>query len=243
MSKLVKSLILKFFYPIYEKTLLQAKVGQGVAKVNYENFGSDRESDISDHLNLLNLFVELLQPSVIVELGTRGGESTRVFTRYTSNHDCQGYGVDLSPKPNWITESMNWKHFVSDDCALGNEIEKESKQIYFKLDIQDKEVPVFFKVMEKASLLQLIAYPPTQIKEEMFAEIARFLHILNKELDIPGFGMDENSKLIFYRLVLPSLKNELDEGLVRAYVNTIKNALTFFFAGIQAAVEYTQGKA
>lgn len=127
MFRAVKKSAIKFLYPLYESTFLQIKVGRGVAKVNYQVFGSENESDISDHLNFLNLFLELLQPSVIVELGTRGGESTRVFTHYTSNHDCQGYGVDLSPKPNWLTESMNWKHFVSDDCALGNKIEKESK--------------------------------------------------------------------------------------------------------------------
>ncbi len=124
--------------------------------------------------------------------------------------------------------------------GLKPEFEKESKQHYFIVKIQDKEVPVFYRTVEKSNVLQLIAYPPSQIQEETFSEIARFLHILNKELDIPGFGMDESTKLIFYRSAIPALKNEIEEDLLRAYVNTIKNALTFFFAGIEAAVEYTK---
>lgn len=126
--------------------------------------------------------------------------------------------------------------------GLSPEFEKESKQVYFNLEIQEKEVPVFFRIMDKTHVLQLVAYPPTQIQEETFSEIARFLHILNKELDIPGFGMDESTKLIFYRAVIPSLTENIEEDLIRAYVNTIKNALTFFFAGIEAAVEYTDKK-
>ena len=127
MFRTIKYSAIKFLYPLYESTLLQIKVGKGIAKVNYQAFGSEYESDISDHLNLLNLFLELSQPSVIVELGTRGGESTRVFTHYTSNGYCKGYGVDLSAKPNWLTDTMNWKHFVSDDCVLGNKIKEENK--------------------------------------------------------------------------------------------------------------------
>ncbi len=122
------------------------------------------------------------------------------------------------------------------------ETEKDSKQQFIKLTLGDKEVPVFFRVMEKSSLLQLIAYPPTQIQEETIPEIARFLHILNKELDIPGFGLDENTKLIFYRVVLPTLSKEIDEGLIKAYVSTIKNAITYFFAGVEAAQEYTKNQ-
>jgi hypothetical protein len=117
------------------------------------------------------------------------------------------------------------------------EVEKESKQQYFTMKIVEKEVPVFFRIMGESSVLQMIAYPPTQIQEETFGEIARFLHILNKELDIPGFGMDEKTKLIFYRVVLPCLDEKIDERLISAYIKTIQNALTYFFAGIEAAAE------
>ncbi len=122
--------------------------------------------------------------------------------------------------------------------GLNPKIEEESKQHYFAVKLQEKEVPVFYRAVEKTNVVQLIAYPPSQIKEDTFAEIARFLHILNKELDIPGFGMDESTKLIFYRAAIPSLKNEIEEDILRAYVNTIKNAVSFFFAGITAEAEY-----
>jgi hypothetical protein len=43
--------------------------------------------------------------------------------------------------------------------------------------------------------------------------------MLNKELDMPGFCLDETSMTVFYRLVLPTLNKELQEGSFEAFIN------------------------
>lgn len=119
MKSVIRRNILRTLHLIYERLVLSWKIGKGVADVDFSSFGSTKASDISDHLHLLNLLTHLIGPKVIVELGTRGGESTRVFVRYVNKNQCEGIGVDLSPKPNWMKRSDRWKHFVSDDCILG----------------------------------------------------------------------------------------------------------------------------
>ena len=59
------------------------------------------------------------------------------------------------------------------------------------------------------------------------------LHLLNKEMDIPGFGMDEDSKVIFFRISQPlSTEGELDTDLMDAYLESIKTVCTTFTPAI-----------
>jgi len=114
------------------------------------------------------------------------------------------------------------------------ELQEEHQQISFTLDIKGKEVPVFVGILHD-SLLQIIAYLPYELQEKAYGEVARFLHIINKELDMPGFGMDESGKLVFYRLVIPCLSAEIDEKLIDAHLNTVNIACQTILEGIEAA--------
>lgn len=116
------------------------------------------------------------------------------------------------------------------------ELQEEHKQISFTITIKDKEVPVFVGVLHE-SLLQIIAYLPYELQEKAFGEVARFLHIINKELDMPGFGMDEGGKLVFYRLVIPCLKPEIDPELIDAHLRTVNVACQTILEGIEAAAD------
>lgn len=114
------------------------------------------------------------------------------------------------------------------------QLQTENKQISTMLDVTGKEVPLFVGVLHDA-LVQMIAYLPYEMKEEAFGDIARFLHHLNKELDMPGFGMDESSGgLLFYRVVIPCLKPEVDEELFDAYLDTLQRACQSVLEGIDA---------
>ncbi len=115
-------------------------------------------------------------------------------------------------------------------------IQDEHKQIAIMLKIKDREVPLFVGVLHEA-LVQMIAYLPYEMKKEAGGEVARFLHHLNKELDMPGFGMDENAGLLFYRLVIPCLKPEVDGDLIDAYIDTLKRAVESVLEGIDAVTD------
>jgi hypothetical protein len=114
------------------------------------------------------------------------------------------------------------------------ELQEEHKQISFTLTIKEKEVPVFVGILHE-SLLQIIAYLPYELQEKAFGEVARFLHIINKELDMPGFGMDENGKLVFYRLVIPCLEPEINPEMIDAHLRTVNVACQTILEGIDAA--------
>ena len=72
-------------------------------------------TDITEHL--LTIFDECLKikPKVIVELGIRGGDSTRVLERIATIFSSDFTSVDISP--NCYQSSYNqWKYIVSDSA-------------------------------------------------------------------------------------------------------------------------------
>ncbi len=116
------------------------------------------------------------------------------------------------------------------------ELQKENKQIAIMLKVSEHEVPLFVGILHD-TLVQMIAYLPFEIKENSAGEVGRFLHLLNKQLDLPGFGMDESAGLIFYRAVIPCLKPEVDEELFDAYLRTLQNACQTVLEGIKQAAD------
>lgn len=101
-------------------------------------------------------------------------------------------------------------------------LQEETKQIYIVLSVAGKEFPLFLRIFEASDLLQLLVFMPCQIKDGTQADLARLLHLINKELDIPGFGMDENSGVTFYRSMLPTPGKQIDEKLLETYVKSIE---------------------
>jgi predicted O-methyltransferase YrrM len=90
-------------------------------------YGASNNSDISEHLHVLNFLIRMKKPEVLVELGTRGGESTRVFVKALGEIGGQGYSVDLMSAPEFLNELKYWKHFVGDDVAIGQLAKSESR--------------------------------------------------------------------------------------------------------------------
>lgn len=72
-----------------------------------------RRSDMSDHLVRLYSEAAALEPSLIVELGTRAGESTRALARAAARSGAALVSVDLEPTEAEVTYE-GW-HFVRDD--------------------------------------------------------------------------------------------------------------------------------
>lgn len=107
--------------------ILLSPLDNRIARINNETYGATNNSDISEHLHVLNLLVRMSKPAVLVELGTRGGESTRVFTKALNDIGGSGYSIDLMPAPKFLEELKFWKHFVGDDVAIGISTGKDHK--------------------------------------------------------------------------------------------------------------------
>jgi len=135
------------------------------------------------------------------------------------------------------------------------DIQPDTQQVYTILKIEKKEYPLFIRVFDDGHLLQLLAFIPCQLEanerfnldnssesstepsfssSKVIADVARLLHLLNKELDVPGFGMDEMAGVVFYRLMLPTPKKKMDADLILAFLKTIEHVCQMFAAPIEA---------
>lgn len=115
------------------------------------------------------------------------------------------------------------------------QLQKETDQLAMMMKIGKQESPLFFRIYEGGELLQILAFLPLKPKAEAFNDAARLLHFLNTQIDIPGFGLDESTPVIFYRCMVPVRDNKIDEKIFDAYFNTVQNAVQAF-AGVIAAV-------
>lgn len=118
--------------------------------------------------------------------------------------------------------------------------QKETNQIYILIKVKDLDIPLFFGIQKKIGLLQLLAYLPFEIQNKAFGEVARLLHIINKDIDMPGFGMDEKEKLLFYRAVIPTVEGEIKEELLGNYLDAISFACDSFIFAIGAVASGTK---
>ena len=84
--------------------------------------GYMKASDISDHLNTLFFFAVDARPRLIVELGTRGGESTRALLSAASLTNAAMLSVDVEDCGGLDLPFRNLWHFVKgDDIVFGKE--------------------------------------------------------------------------------------------------------------------------
>ena len=114
------------------------------------------------------------------------------------------------------------------------QLQKETNQIYIVLKLLEREFPLFLRIMGEGDLLQMMVFFPCNVKDEAVADLARLLHLLNKELDIPGFGMDEKAKVAFYRCMIPAIDGEIHDGVLEAYMNSMKLVCETFTPAVEA---------
>lgn len=132
-------------------------------------------------------------------------------------------------------------------------IQEDTQQVYTIRRMNKKEYPLFLRVFDDGLLLQLLIFIPCSLgiseqaipstetplesspeRKAIVGDLARLLHLFNKELDIPGFGMDEIAGVVFYRLMLPTPKKKIEEELLLAFLKTIDHVCQMFTPPIEA---------
>lgn len=111
-------------------------------------------------------------------------------------------------------------------------LQKETNQIYVLFKIDGQDFPLFFRIYEGNDLLQLLIFFPLQVRKERFEVMARLLHLLNKEIDLPGFGIDENVGLVYHRIMIPAANHKLDSHLLASYIDSVPKICKQFFGPI-----------
>lgn len=118
-------------------------------------------------------------------------------------------------------------------------LQEETQQIYEVITVNSLEYALFIKVSEEKTTLQLMMFYPIPLKDQYFGEVGRLLHLLNKTIDVPGFCMDENTRIVFYRSVIPAIDNSIDDDTLDAYVASTKLIAETFSNVIQAVAQGT----
>jgi hypothetical protein len=109
----------------------------------------------------------------------------------------------------------------------------ETQQLMLEVRLADQNAPLFIRILHQ-SVVQMVIYLPFQFEKGRLPDVARFLHALNKDLDLPGFGLDENQRMIFFRIVIPCLQPEVEEGLLMSYFTSCQLVCTSFVYAIAA---------
>jgi hypothetical protein len=140
-----------------------------------------------------------------------------------------------------------------------SDIQTDTQQVYTIFKINQREYPLFLRVFDDGHLLQLLVFIPCHLepneqfvlgkkqaestpsesmkdneKKAIVADLARLLHLLNKELDVPGFGMDEMAGVVFYRIMLPTPKKKIEGDLLLAFLKTVEHVCQMFSTPIDA---------
>ena len=110
----------------------------------------------------------------------------------------------------------------------------ETKQLLTKFSINGFEYPMFIRQLTGGNLLQVLTFIPCTIEKDALFDLSRLLHMVNKELDMPGFCCDEESKTVFYRVVVPCVNGQVDETLFHAFLNVTKHVCEMFGTIVQA---------
>ncbi len=118
------------------------------------------------------------------------------------------------------------------DQGFAPELQEEHKQIHFVFKHSKLDFPVFIRALNGDSLLNMLVYFPFESKQAAAPDVARLLHLLNRELDVPGFCLDEASELIFFRYVIPSHEGRVEAGHISAFLETLRKVSETFVDGI-----------
>jgi hypothetical protein len=121
-----------------------------------------------------------------------------------------------------------------DRFGLKATVQENTNQLLAKFTQNGSDYPTFIRQLNGGNLLQILTFIPCSIDNDAFNDVSRLLHMINKELDMPGFCCDEETKTIFYRIVIPCINSQVDEPLLHAYLNTMEHVCGMFGTIVQA---------
>lgn len=124
-----------------------------------------------------------------------------------------------------LSQFLNEKQFTLQKDA-------ETNQFSSSLPIGGQDYPLFFKLDTENGTLQLILFIPFAIETKSLNALARLLHLFNKQIDLPGFGMDESAKAIFYRVTIPAINGQVYASFLESILEALPKIGYAFFPTI-----------
>ena len=97
----------------------------------------------------------------------------------------------------------------------------ETGQIYFMYKSDAGDFPIFFRIYDKDTHLQILTFFPTQFDPPRFPTAGRLLCDLNNQIDLPGFGLDERMGVVFHRIMIPIFESQVPIRIIDLYMNAL----------------------
>lgn len=88
--------------------------------------------------------------------------------------------------------------------------------------------------------LQLIVTLPFYVIEAQIPEVARFILLLNKGMELPGFELSEVDRLIFFRHACVVPEDHLDERILLSIIGMIEILVDTFGSQLEAVATGAQ---
>ena len=92
---------------------------------------------------------------------------------------------------------MNLKEALT-KRGLNPLLEPSTNQLF----VTDEKTTMLFRLYPGDTRLQVLTYFNFQVPKDRFEAVLAHLNRLNFEVDLPGFGLDENNGLAYHRLML-----------------------------------------
>lgn len=113
--------------------------------------------------------------------------------------------------------------------------QEETNQLVVTFLFESIEFPLFFRIYDEGRLLQALTVIPCKIKMAFLDDLSRLLHLINSEIESPGFCIEEMTGVAFYRCMIPSIEGKIPVNQVEDCYNTSKS-LCLNFGPIITAV-------
>ncbi|MBB63962.1 MAG: hypothetical protein CMO81_02740 [Waddliaceae bacterium] len=133
-----------------------------------------------------------------------------------------------------MEHSLSKLHALITQLGFEASIQEITGQVHFMLNAEEYPIPCFVKSFSDGKNLQLIAFLPFEYREDCLSQLSRALHLLNKEIDMPGFGLDEQNGMSFFRAIIPCPQAKISKSLVRSYIEICKKAVSKFLPVVAA---------
>jgi len=112
------------------------------------------------------------------------------------------------------------------------QFQEEHQQLYIVFREPEGDFPLFIKVANQ--LLQILIFLPCRVLPDAINGTARLLLMLNREMDVPGFGMDEGTGVVYFRFALPTTNDKIDPKLLEGLVLSAPRIAHMFFPIVRA---------
>jgi hypothetical protein len=114
---------------------------------------------------------------------------------------------------------------------------EDAGQIEMPVTHGTHELSTFLRIFPDGPSLQVVTFLPVVFSPETISDLSRLLHLINKEVDMPGFGIDEMTDTVFYRSVFPCLNSEVNPELIQISIKALQVVTDAFLNAVNAIAQ------